>query len=198
MSLTTLKSSQTLMNAALAGSLAALIAWAGPAGHRLPGARLPAPRVPPARLRALDELLVRRPLHVRRLQPDLLPARRARRDQAARRDQRRRLGGRVHARHPPDLGRVDASGSRASSRSSRRPRSSRPRSPTASGSPSRSRALVAVARRRIVLVRAARAAQRSRRARSRSSSCSSCSPPPASPARAARSSKPAIAAARSA
>src|SRR5579862_4220313 len=32
MSFTTLKSSQTLMNAALAGSLAALLAWAGPPG----------------------------------------------------------------------------------------------------------------------------------------------------------------------
>src|ERR1700748_145032 len=36
MSLTNLKSSQTLMNAALAGSLAAVIAWAGPPGTDFP------------------------------------------------------------------------------------------------------------------------------------------------------------------
>ena len=110
MSLTSLRSSQTLTNAALAGSLAALIAWFAPARHRLRRARLPAPRLPPARLRALDELLVRGPLHVRRLQRPLLPARRARRDQAARGAQRRRLDRGVHARAPPDLGRRDRLG----------------------------------------------------------------------------------------
>ena len=62
MSLTSLDRAQTVTNAALAGSLAALIAWFGPPGHGLRRARLPAPPLPPARLRALDELLVRGPL----------------------------------------------------------------------------------------------------------------------------------------
>ena len=88
MSPTSLRSSQALTNAALAGSLAACIVWFGPPGTDFAAHVFQLARLPPPRLRALDELLVRGPLHVRRLQPPLLPARRARRDPAARRAQR--------------------------------------------------------------------------------------------------------------
>ena len=60
---TSLRSTQTVVNAAVAGSLAALLVWLGPPGTDLAGARLPARRLRPPRLLALDELLVRRPLH---------------------------------------------------------------------------------------------------------------------------------------
>ncbi len=154
-----------------------------PAGHRLPGTRLPARRLPQARLRALDELLVRRALHVRRLQPDLLPARRARRDQAARRAERRRVGRRLHARDPADVGRGDRLGDPLLRRRRRRlgrhrrvplrPRASPSRSPRSSRSRGGGWSGSRCWRR-----------SRSPRARSPSSSCSSCSPRPAS--RAAR------------
>ena len=150
MSLTNLRSSQTLTNAALAGSLAALIVWFGPPGTDFAAHVFQLARLPPARLRALDELLVRGPLHVRRLQPPLLPARGAGRDPAARGAQRRRVGRRVHARHPAGLGRVDRLGDpllrrrrrrlgrlgrlpvRPRARASRSPRSSRSRAGSSS------------------------------------------------------------------
>src|SRR5581483_3526517 len=70
---------------------------ARPSGRRPGCARLPARPLPRARLRPLDELLVRRPVQLRRLQPQLLPARRAARHQAASRHQRRRRDRVVHA-----------------------------------------------------------------------------------------------------
>ena len=179
MSLTNLRSSQTLTNAALAGSLAAVIVWFGPPGTDFAAHVFQLHVYLQPRLRALDELLVRGPLHLRRLQPHLLPARRARRDPAARGDQRRGVGRRVHARRPPDLGRVDGLGDPVLRASSPPRRSSRPPSPTGSGSPSRwppsSRSRAGRSRSSGSSPRS-----RSRRARSRSSSCSSCSPPPAS------------------
>ena len=138
MSLTSLRSSHTLTNAALAGSLAALLVVVGPPGTDFAAHVFQLNVYLKHGLRALDELLVRGPVHVRRLQPPLLPARGARRDQAARGAERRRLRGRVHARDPRRPGASRPSGRRGSSPSSRRPRSSPRRSPTASGSRSRS------------------------------------------------------------
>ena len=104
MSLTNLESSQTLTNAALAGSLAALIAWVGPPGTDFAAHVFQLHVYLQHGFALWTNYWYAGPLHLRRLQPDLLPAGRARRDPAARGDQRRRLGSRVHARRPPDLG----------------------------------------------------------------------------------------------
>ena len=63
---------------------AALLAWAGPPGHRPRRPRLPAGRLPRPRLHALEQLLVRGPLQLRHLQPPLLPAGGRARDPPAR------------------------------------------------------------------------------------------------------------------
>ena len=98
---------QATVNAALAASLASVVLWVAPPRVDFAATRLPARRLRPARLRALDELLVRRPLHLRRVQPAVLPARGARRDQAARRPERRNLDSCVHADRARYVGRAD-------------------------------------------------------------------------------------------
>ena len=80
-----------------AGSIAAVLLWAGPPGvdlaaHAYQRTFLLAPRV-----RALEQLLVRRALLVRHLQLHLLPARGAVRDQGAGARHDRRGGARLHA-----------------------------------------------------------------------------------------------------
>ena len=70
-----------------------------------PGGSLVPAHVPaPARLRPLEQLLVRGPLLVRHLQLHLLPARRRARDHAARDRLDRRRGARVHARRLARVG----------------------------------------------------------------------------------------------
>ena len=81
--------------AGVAAALAAALAWLGPPGQRFRGAPLPERRVRGPRLRDLEQLLVRRPLQLRHLQPPLLPARGPVRDQAARGRKHRHGGARV-------------------------------------------------------------------------------------------------------
>src|SRR5581483_6446196 len=69
-----------------------------PAGNRPRRAHLPARRLPRPRLHVLEQLLVRRPLQLRHLQPPLLPAGGGARDPAARR--RDGLDGDARVRRP--------------------------------------------------------------------------------------------------
>src|SRR5207253_4126591 len=66
------------------GDVGVAAGMARAAGRRSRRARLPTDAAPPPRLRVLEQLLVRGPLQLRHLQPPLLPAGGAARDQAAR------------------------------------------------------------------------------------------------------------------
>ena len=141
---------------------------------RAAGQRFRRPPVPerPARgprLRDLEQLLVRGPLQLRHLQPPLLPARGAVRDQAARRRERRHGGARLRASSPRGNGARPRAGRTAPSPSSGRASSS--------PAPSRSPSGIALALLALWALQAGGAgasrcspSSRSPRARSRSSS----------------------------
>ena len=74
---------EAVLSAAVAATAASLLVWLGPPGADLAAHVVPAHALPPARLHALEQLLVRGPLQLRHLQHALLPARGAARDPAA-------------------------------------------------------------------------------------------------------------------
>ena len=98
---------EALLAAFAAASLAALLLWAGPAGERPGRPCLPAGTLPQARVRPLEQLLVRGPLLVRHLQPPLLPPVGAARDQGPRPRVDLRRSGRIRDRDRSRVGAGD-------------------------------------------------------------------------------------------
>ncbi len=93
-----------MLAAAVAATLAAALAWLGPPGSDFAAHLYQSDLFEEPRLRSLEQLLVRRPLQLRHLQPALLPARGAPRDQAPRGREHRDGGARVRRRCGPRVG----------------------------------------------------------------------------------------------
>ncbi len=95
---------EALAAAGVAATLAAALAWFGPPGSDFAAHLYQSALFEDQRVRDLEQLLVRRALQLRHLQPALLPARGPARDQAARGGQRRHGRARVRGRRSPRVG----------------------------------------------------------------------------------------------
>ena len=95
---------EALAAAGVAATLAAALAWFGPPGSDFAAHLYQSALFEDQRVRDLEQLLVRGALQLRHLQPPLLPARGAARDQAARRRQHRDGRARVRRRRRPRMG----------------------------------------------------------------------------------------------